>query len=215
MRLPNKVQEMRGEKPRFIADNMLGGLARWLRILGYDTVYERNMPDWMVLQRAELEDRIILTRDRALHRRALKKGLSSVFIWGIEVDEMLAQLASSTGIELSVDFSETRCPEDNAQLVKVDKDKIKDKVPRRVYELHDDFWLCPRCGKAYWVGNHWKKIEEVLEDARLKLRDLNKFIRGESNGGRSSEGTNARGGGVPRKDSEDGRRGVREEQEEG
>lgn len=182
---------MAERRPKFIADNMLGGLARWLRILGYDTVYEKNMPDWMILRRAELEGRIILTRDRALHRKALKKGLASVFVWGIEVDEMLAQLASSTGIELSVDFNETRCPEDNTQLVKVTKEAIKDKVPRRVYELHEDFWQCPRCGKVYWVGNHWKKIEEILENARLKLLEMNKFIRGEGNGGRSPAGTDA------------------------
>jgi len=59
-------------EPKFIVDNMLGSIARWLRILGYDTVYDRNAEDWAIVRRAQLEERIIITKDKGLHNRALK-----------------------------------------------------------------------------------------------------------------------------------------------
>ncbi|ADV64491.1 Mut7-C RNAse domain-containing protein [Desulfurococcus mucosus] len=154
---------------KFIVDAMLGSLARWLRILGYDTVYGSRMEDWLILRRAELEGRIILTRDRGLHHKALKRGLKSILLQDDDLASMLAKVSGLTGVRLYVDYERTRCPEDNTPLRKVDKEEVKDKVPPRVYSMHEDFWVCPRCGKVYWVGNHWKMIESILGDARGKL----------------------------------------------
>jgi len=157
---------------RFIVDSMLGTIARWLRILGYDTVYDRKAEDWMILRRAELEGRIIITRDRGLHNKALRNGLKSILLWEDELPDRLAHIALVAGINLSVDFSRTRCPEDNTPLEKVqDKREIRGKVPPRVYQLHEDFWICRRCGKVYWVGRHWIQIEKILEEARRKLEE--------------------------------------------
>ncbi|MEM0000231.1 MAG: Mut7-C RNAse domain-containing protein [Desulfurococcaceae archaeon] len=160
------------DEPRFIVDNMLGTVARWLRILGYDTVYDKKAEDWQVLRRAELEKRVIVTRDRALHNKAIKLGLKSILLWEDGMADRLAHVAVVTGIRLSVDFQRTRCPEDNTPLVKVDKEKVKEKVPLNVYKLHGDFWECPRCGKVYWIGSHWRMIERILSDAREKLEAL-------------------------------------------
>ncbi|MEL9909528.1 MAG: Mut7-C RNAse domain-containing protein [Desulfurococcus sp.] len=154
---------------KFIVDAMLGSLARWLRILGYDTVYGNKMEDWLILRRAELEGRIILTRDRSLHHKALKRGLKSILLQDEDLATMLARIAGLTGIRLYVDYEKTRCPEDNTPLRKTDKSEVRDKVPPRVYSIHEDFWICPRCGKVYWVGNHWRMIETILSDARKKL----------------------------------------------
>ena len=159
-------------EPRFIVDNMLGSVARWLRILGYDTVYDKNAEDWQIIRRAELEKRIIVTRDRALHNKAIKLGLRSVLLWEDDMAERLAHIAAVTGIRLGVDFEKTRCPEDNTPLIKVEKEKIKDKVPPSVLRAHSDFWECTRCGKVYWVGRHWRMIEKILQDAREKLELL-------------------------------------------
>ena len=158
---------------KFIVDSMMGSIARWLRILGYDTVYDKNAEDWQILRRAELDRRTIVTRDKSLHNRAIRYGLRSILIWEEDdIPSRLAYIAWVTGIRLSVNFNETRCPEDNAPLVKVDKEKIKNKVPEPVYRLHNDFWECPRCGKVYWVGSHWKLIEKSLSEARIKLEEL-------------------------------------------
>lgn len=160
------------DEPRFIVDNMLGSIARWLRILGYDTVYDRDADDWQIIRRAELEKRIIVTRDRALHNKALKYGLKSILLWEDEIEGRLAHIAFVTGIRLGVDFTKTRCPEDNTPLIKVDKERVKDKIPPGVYRLHSDFWVCSRCGKVYWVGRHWRTIDTILSRSREDLEKL-------------------------------------------
>ncbi|MEM4481885.1 MAG: Mut7-C RNAse domain-containing protein [Desulfurococcaceae archaeon] len=158
--------------PKFVVDTMLGSLARWLRILGYDTLYEREIEDWQILRRAELESRVIITRDRGLHNKAIKHGLRSILIWEEDMSDRLAHIAVIAGIKLSVDLKRTRCPEDNTLLVKVEKEKVKDRVPEAVHRFHSDFWECPRCGKVYWIGSHWKMIEEALARARIKQEEL-------------------------------------------
>ncbi|MEM2025047.1 MAG: DUF5615 family PIN-like protein, partial [Desulfurococcaceae archaeon] len=88
--------------PKFVVDTMLGSLARWLRILGYDTLYEREIEDWQILRRAELESRVIITRDRGLHNKAMKHGLRSILIWEEDMSDRLAHIAVIAGIKLSV-----------------------------------------------------------------------------------------------------------------
>lgn len=156
-------------EPRFIVDTMLGNVARWLRLLGYDTVYKRDLEDWRILKIASEEKRIIVTRDRGLHHRALRKGLNSILLEQDLMEERLAYLAYKTGIRLYVDIDKSRCPLCNGELMKVGKEVVKGSVPPRVYDKHSDFWVCRRCGKIYWMGRHWKGIEETLKRARKIL----------------------------------------------
>ncbi|WFO76162.1 hypothetical protein J4526_04840 [Desulfurococcaceae archaeon MEX13E-LK6-19] len=159
-------------EPRFVVDTMLGNVARWLRLLGYDVIYGRKLEDWKILMIADKEDRIILTRDRGLHHRALSKGLKSILLEQDTMEERLAYLALKTGIRLYVDIEKSRCPICNGELVKVGKDVVKGRVPPRVYEKHSDFWVCKKCGKIYWMGRHWKGIEETLKRAREILEEM-------------------------------------------
>jgi len=159
-------------EPRFIVDNMLGTLARWLRMLGYDTVYDRNAEDWEIIRRAELENRYVVTRDRALHHKAIRSGVRSIYIPDADMATRLAYIALLAGIRLYIDPEKTRCPEDNTPLVKVSRESVRGKVPEAVYRLYSDFWICKRCGKVYWVGSHWRVIEEILSKAREKLGEL-------------------------------------------
>jgi len=158
-------------EPKFVVDTMLGNIARWLRMLGYDTLYKRSFKDWEILRIAGREGRIIVTRDRGLHNRALNKGLKSIYLFADDIAERLAYIAVVSGIRLYIDLEKSRCPVCNGELVKVsNKELVKDKVPPRVYRLYSDFWICTRCGKVYWIGSHWVKIEEILEKAR-KIRE--------------------------------------------
>jgi uncharacterized protein with PIN domain len=154
------------KEPAFIVDTMLGRIARWLRILGYDTLYYRRIEDWRIIRIAEKENRIIVTRDRGLHRRALKRGLKSILLEDDDMASRLATIAYFTGIRLYIDLDRTRCPICNTPLRKAEKSEVRGKVPDKIYELHDDFWICPKCGKVYWIGSHWRMMEKILEEAR-------------------------------------------------
>lgn len=158
-------------KPRFIVDTMLGNVARWLRILGYDTVYRRDLKDWDIIRISKREDRVVVTSDKSLHRKALMNGLLSIYIDDQDISGKLAHIAYVTGIKLFVDLSRTRCPICNNELTKVSKNAIEKAVPRGVYKMYEDFWMCRRCGKTYWMGGHWVKIEEVLKNARRILEE--------------------------------------------
>ncbi len=154
------------EKPRFIVDSMLGDLARWLRLLGYDTLYYRNAPDPRIVREALEQGRIIVTRDRGLAILARKRGARVVLLHGESLEEMLAELHLRAGVALYAEPSRSRCPLCNAPLRHVPKHEVKDRVPPEVYARYEDFWVCTRCGQVYWRGSHWRKIEETLAKAR-------------------------------------------------
>ncbi|MCE4628566.1 MAG: Mut7-C RNAse domain-containing protein [Desulfurococcales archaeon] len=159
------------EKKAFILDTMLGELARWLRLLGYDTLYSRVYTDSQILKIAERTGRIVVTRDRGLYIRARKRGLRAVYITGDTIVERLAELAIKVGISLRPDPSRSRCPRCNAPLVVVrDKEKVRGRVPPRSFEAHDVFYVCPRCGMVYWEGSHWKNIRRIAKEAEELAR---------------------------------------------
>jgi uncharacterized protein with PIN domain len=158
---------------KFIVDAMLGKLAKWLRILGYDVLYSNKYSDWQILRRAEKEGRVIVTRDKTLYRRAIKKGLTAILTpYGEDADlvDALAAVALSTGISLDFDPSRTRCPICNVRLERISKAEALSYVPKDIWSKYDEFWRCPKCGKIYWRGRHWKTITDKLERAKELVR---------------------------------------------
>lgn len=159
--------EKRYLNPRMIADTMLGEVARWLRILGYDVLYSRNYSDYQIINIARKTNRVILTRDWGLHVKARKRGIRSIYVSTDNITERLAELVLKLGIELNPDPAKSRCPECNAELIVVrDKTRVKDRVPPGAYERYSVFYLCPRCGRVYWEGGHWRNIRRIVSEAR-------------------------------------------------
>ncbi len=150
---------------KFIVDSMLGDVARWLRLLGHDTLYSKDYEDWEILRVAEKENRTIVTRDVGLFRRAKKRGINAVYVYPGEIHEMLATIAKYTGIRLVFDPNSTRCPLCNTRLVKITKAEAISLVPKDVGTRYNTFWKCPKCGKIYWQGTHWRTISFILEKA--------------------------------------------------
>ncbi|MFN4046237.1 MAG: Mut7-C RNAse domain-containing protein, partial [Acidilobaceae archaeon] len=115
---------------KFVVDTMLGDLARWLRILGYDTVYSRIYSDREILELAFLGGRVLITRDGGLYRKAVKMGVRSVLVESTVIEERLAEVSVKLGIDLIVNPERSRCPECNGVLERVeDKSLVKDRVP--------------------------------------------------------------------------------------
>lgn len=144
---------------RFIADSMLGSLARWLRILGFDTLYFRDITDGDLIRIARQQQRIIITRDRALSRRKNVEGIlvSSNDLKG-QLKEFL-QWIKGRGIK-PCPF--TLCPICNGDIHPVDKFNVKNDVPEYVFLNTLFFYQCSNCGKVYWEGSHRKGIERFI-----------------------------------------------------
>ncbi len=146
---------------RFIADRNLGKLAKWLRILGYDTLYDRGSADRDFLRRAEEDGRIALTRKRDLARLA---GPGSLIV--VKADRVEAQIGEVlTELKSEPDPSRrmTRCLHCNAPLEEVPKASVEGLVPAYVYGVSNRFRRCPRCGKIFWPGTHTRHVEECLK----------------------------------------------------
>jgi uncharacterized protein with PIN domain len=142
--------------PCFLLDGMLGSLARWLRIGGYDTKYRKNAPDDDLIEEALRDNRILLTRDEVLTIRARKRGVKSIYVKADSDEETLQQLRSE--LNLVFDPTMARCPKCNHKVEKASKEHVEHSVPAGTYRVVDEFWVCPRCGSVYWRGSHWPRI---------------------------------------------------------
>jgi uncharacterized protein with PIN domain len=158
--------------PVFIVDGMLGNLARWLRILGYDTVY-CPLPDNTILEKAYNEGRILLTRDKALFRIAARKGVKSILIDGQDIVDILLSIALSLNITVKPQ-EKSRCPICNGDLDEAGVNDVKNLVPKNVLSKNSVFWICRNCGKIYWHGSHWKLILSTLSKIDKMIKDFNK-----------------------------------------
>ncbi len=143
---------------KFIVDSMLGTLAKWLRILGYDTLYFPNMDDDELAYRAMAEDRILLTRDQELARR---RGVRAILIKNAPLEDQLLQVFQELKLERQNCFS--RCPICNEPLKPVEKESVRGKVPPYVFQTQEQFKICPSCHRIYWKGTHWQKMKELLD----------------------------------------------------
>lgn len=146
----------------FLADAMLGRLARWLRAIGCDTAQlPVHVPDAEVVALARREDRVLLTRDRHLLRELRPPR-------GFEVrsDEPLEQLRSvvaAFGIARPAAFF-TRCLVDNTPLVEVARSDVADRIPPLARELPGPVFRCTACERVYWRGSHARRMERILEE---------------------------------------------------
>jgi len=151
----------------FIVDCMLGKLAKWLKILGFDAVFFSKIEDSELLARAKKEKRILLTRDNGLIEKS--RDIQSLFIesedWNRQIEQVLDEL------KLWQDLRPySRCIECNAELKDLPKHRARNLVTPFVYEKADAFSICPSCGRVFWKGTHYKDMEVKLEEILSKRK---------------------------------------------
>jgi uncharacterized protein len=146
---------------RFAADRNLGKLAKWLRILGYDTLYDRGIADRNFLRRAAEDGRIALTRRRDLAGSARPGSL--VVVESDRVEAQMGEVLKKIGREPDTSLRMTRCLHCNAPLEPVAKASVEGLVPAYVHGACTRFRRCPGCGKIFWPGTHTRHVEERLK----------------------------------------------------
>ena len=149
---------------RFIVDNNVGKLAKWLRTMGYDAFFFKDIDDDKMVRIALSQDRVLLTKDRqVLKRRVVTSGKLKAVL--IKDDDSKMQLASVIRqLNLNCNFKPfSLCLECNEKLIRRAKDQVRDRVPTYVFQTQEEYTECPACHRIYWRGTHWESMRKELE----------------------------------------------------
>ncbi len=142
------------ENMRFVADKMLGRLAKWLRIIGQDVAYGPHLSGYGLIRAARREGRLILTRDRGV---AKKSPPGYLLIQSDRFREQLKQVVQTCRLD-PFKNAFTRCVECNTVLEPVAKEAVKEKVPPYVFSTQESFSFCQGCRRIYWPATHQERM---------------------------------------------------------
>ncbi len=137
---------------------MLGKLSKWLRLLGYDTVYDNVASDPELARRARAENRVLLTRDRELSAR---RGPRTLLIQSQMLENQVREVQTALGPPPRPPLS--RCAVCNTALETISSAEIADRVPPYVLQTHTEFHCCPGCERIYWPGSHVQGMHEQMK----------------------------------------------------
>jgi uncharacterized protein with PIN domain len=152
------------DNPKFIVDHNVGKLAKWLRMMGYDTLFFSGDNDSRMIALAQKEDRVILTRDtQIMRRRVVTNGqIKTVLIKGDKPEIQMRQVVNT--LNLNPRFRPfSICLECNQPLVARAKPQVKDLVPPYVFQTQSQYMECPKCHRIYWQGTHWQAMTRKLK----------------------------------------------------
>ena len=157
-----RVRERPLRVTRFVADAHLGGLAHMLRMAGFDTLYRNDYRDREIADIAEREGRIILTRDRELLKyRGVTHGC---YVHALKPAQQFRELVER--LDLARSFKPfTLCLECNAPLHAVDKQRVLECLPPSVRANYQRFTTCDSCGRVFWEGSHWRRMQALLSES--------------------------------------------------
>jgi len=140
----------------------VGKLARWLRMLGYDTIFVNDIDDRTLVDIGVKEERVLLTKDtQIMLRRAVTGGkVRALLTSEDDPKKQMRQVIAQMKLDREREF--TLCLECNMPLVPRSKDEVRDLVPPYVYKTQTQYHRCPVCERIYWRGTHWEHMKQVL-----------------------------------------------------
>ena len=156
--LPRLRQELPEER-RFVLDGHLGRLATYLRLLGFDTLYRNDYTDEQLASISSVESRILLTRDKGLLKRSIVK--FGYWVRETNPEKQMVEIVNRYDLSgLCAPF--LRCLCCNSLLEPVSKESIIDRLPEKVKEFYQEFHKCFYCGKVYWKGTHYERMQQLI-----------------------------------------------------
>lgn len=147
---------------RFFADTHLGKLTAYLRMLGFDTLYRQDFSDPEITETAACEGRIVLSRDRGLLKRNLVT--HGLYVHATQPKLQAAEVVQRLHISAALTQPFTRCLACNHLLEAIDKQHLAGRLPPSTEKYYDTFQHCPGCGRIYWKGSHYQKMQKFIEE---------------------------------------------------
>jgi len=158
---PNNIPSLIFDDFKFITDASLGRLAKWLRILGYNTVVFPKQAGRDMLRQAATEGRIVLTRRKDMTERQYSGWL--FLITGVDVASQLNDVISKYSLKVDQQKMFGICLNCNENLYSMEKEAVRDLVPTFVFENCAQYNQCPLCQKIYWMGTHQRNALEFIK----------------------------------------------------
>ena len=152
---------------KFVCDDNLGRLARWLRTLGLDTVFDRAITDDQILSAALADDRVIITRDHRLAEKILARRV--ILLFSTKPLAQLQDVLEKTGLRLEAERLFTICPQCNVTLEEIKKEDFAAQIPPYVYRTKERFTRCRSCGRIFWRGTHVERMKQELAAAGISI----------------------------------------------
>ena len=158
-------------RPRFLVDAMLGTLATWLRLLGYDARYCRALDDDALAEQARREGRVLVTRDRELARRRTAGRVA--LIRARDLRRQWIELARTLRLRPRLSQALSRCAICNKELELLARAAARPLVPPYVHATRRRFRRCPGCGRVFWRATHLRGISRRLRNLLQAARRVN------------------------------------------
>lgn len=149
---------------KFIVDEMLGDVMKWLRILGFEAIYTKGWSDRALIEKAR-RGLVLITSDRELFKTSSAHGLACILLEEKSVKDKLVHIFRD--LDLKPSLETTRCAVCGGRLEILRKGMPKGADSRRIV------WTCTKCGKMYWRGSHWRNIGKMIADIRSELSEKN------------------------------------------
>ena len=153
------------EDPKYLTDGTLSRLAKWLRIIGYDTIVYPQEAGRDLLNKANSEKRIVLTKRRDLLKRQFSGQL--YFVESFDVGSQLQEVITEFSLIIKKEKMFSICLKCNERLEQVEKEEVCNLVPPYVFANCHAFHKCPRCRRIYWEGTHRRNSLQFLKDLSI------------------------------------------------
>lgn len=157
-------------KPRFLADAMLGNIARKLRLLGFDCKYYAAIKDEQMLSIAKNENRILITKDHEISNTCKKQNVATIDLLGTDEMSQIVEICKKISMDrCKIDVGDIRCTICNGIIQPIEKEKIIERIPTKVAQNMQQFWICDSCSHIYWKGTHIRNLQKFTDEINERL----------------------------------------------
>jgi uncharacterized protein len=146
---------------KYLTDATLARLAKWLRLLGYDTVVFTRVAGREMLRLAEAQQRVVLTKRQDMLERQFSGML--YLVSAKDTGSQLQEIMTKFSLEIEKKRMFQICLKCNEELLSMEKEEVRDLVPAYVIANYSEFTRCPHCQSIYWPGTHQRNFLQLLE----------------------------------------------------
>ncbi len=149
---------------------MLGNIARKLRLLGFDCKYFSTINHDQLLSIAKIENRILITKDRNITNTCKKQNISSIDLFNTDETSQIVEIYKKTNLnKCKIDMNDVRCTICNGIVQSIEKEKITGRIPDKVAQNMQQFWICNSCNHIYWEGTHIRNLQKFIDEVNERL----------------------------------------------